>query len=100
MDISKLLAGIETALGVVKQVSEIPGADLIPYVSTIKTVIGAVQAGIKLGKDVAPDVEDFIETFSGKIPTVEELAELNTRIADRQAKLHAPIPAREDGEPE
>lgn len=100
MDISKLLEGIDTALGVVKQVSEIPGADLIPYVSTIKSVLGAVQAGIKLGKDVAPDVEDFVETFSGKVPTPEELAALDARIADRQAKLHSPAPEREGDEPE
>lgn len=99
MDISKLLEGIDAALGVVKQVSEIPGADLIPYVGTIKTVIAAVQTGIKLGKDVAPVVEDFIETFSGKVPTAEELAALDARIADRQAKLHAELPPKEDGEP-
>lgn len=91
---------VQTALKVVAAADDIPGAKLIPHVSTIAGAAEAIQAGINTGKKVAPLVKAMVKTYSGGLPTDEERAALDARIKSLEAEVDAPLPRREEGEPE
>lgn len=91
---------ISTALGVIKMAANTPGINLIPYVGTVATAAGVLQAGISAAVDVAPYITAISDTFSGGLPTDEQRAALDAKIAELEAKVDAPLPPPEEGEPE
>lgn len=91
---------VQQALGVVAAAGNIPGVNLIPYVGTITAAAGAMQAGLNAGKNIAPYVAAVRETFSDGLPSAEKLSALDAKIAELEAKVAAPLPPKEDGEPD
>lgn len=100
MNINTLLDAVGTALGAIKSAADLPGVNLIPYVSTVSSVIGVAQLALSQGKNIANLVTDLKDTFSGGLPTDEQLSALDARIEAARAKLHAPLPPKEEGEPD
>lgn len=103
MNTEQILAAISTALGVLKAVASMPGVSIIPYASTIAVAVDAIAEAIEFGNEkVRPYVEALLDTFGedGHVPTLEEVAALETRIGELRQQLHAPLPPREEGEPE
>jgi hypothetical protein len=98
MDIKNLLDAVGTALGTIKAATDLPVVNLIPYVSTVSSVIDVAQLALSQGKNIANLVTDLKDTFSGGLPTDAQLAALDARIATARAKLHAPLPEKEEGE--
>lgn len=98
MDIKGLLSAVGTALGVIKGVANTPGINLLPYVGTVSSVIDVAQIALKQGQNIADLVASLKDTFDGGLPTDEQVAALNADIAAARAKLHAPLPPREEGE--
>ncbi len=100
-DVIKILDAVSNAAGVLKTVAETPGVNMIPYATTVSTAIGALQAAYEAGKNIAPYVEAIAGTFSGEgIPSEDDIAALDAKIAALEAKVAAPLPPREEGEPE
>lgn len=95
-----VLDAAETALGVIESAGNIPGVDLIPYVGTVLKFVGYAKKGIEVGKAIAPDVADFVDTFSGGLPSPEKRAALDARIASNHAKIQGFTPVAEAGEEE
>lgn len=100
-DLQKILSALNSALGVVKTVTEMPGIDALPYVKTVASAIRAIQAGVNAGANVMPFVEALAATFTqDKVPTPAELAALDAKIAELEAKVNAPLPEKEEDEPD
>lgn len=95
-----LLDAVVTALGVVQTAGNLPGVNLIPYVSTIASAAGVLQFAIEKGKNIASDIAAFKDTFANGLPSQEKLDELDTRIEALRVKVHAPLPPKEEGEEE
>lgn len=91
---------VQRALSVVNKFGNLPLVNLIPYVSTITAAAGAVEAGINAGVRVAPYIEAIADTFKDGLPSDEQHRALDERIAELEARVQAPLPPREDGEPE
>lgn len=100
MDIKAILGAVGTALGAIRTATHIPGASLIPYVSTVDDAIGAIQFALDKGQNIASLVTDLADTFSNGLPSQEKLDALDAKIADLRAKVHAPLPPKEEGEEE
>ncbi len=98
MSISSVLDAVGTALGVIKTAANIPGAGLIPYVSTVANWVDVAQLALSQGKNIADLIGSLKDTFAGGTPTQEQLDALDARIAAARAKLHAPLPEPEEGE--
>lgn len=99
MDYKVLLDTVVKALDMIQVVGSTPGVNLIPYVSTIANAAGTIKMGLDVGKNVAAQIAAFQETFENA-PTPNQLASLNIKISELRQELHAPLPPREDGEPE
>jgi len=97
---TSVLSAISTALGAIKSATSIPGINLLPYVSTVNSAVDTIQFAMEKGKSVATFVADFTETFATGLPSEDKLAALDAKIADLRAKVHAPLPAKEEGEDE
>lgn len=97
-DLKSILDAVGTALGAIKSATDLPGVSLIPYVSTVSSVIGVAQLALSQGQNIAHLVTDLKNTFSGGLPTENDLAALDARIAAARTKLHAPLPPKEEGE--
>lgn len=91
---------VNTALGVIKAAGDIPGVNLIPYVSVVTSAAGVIQAGMNTAVNVAPITENLLESFSGGLPTEEKLSALAAQIAELESRVYAPLPPKEDGEPD
>lgn len=98
MDTKELLAAVGSALGVIKGIANTPGINLIPYVSTVSSVIDVAQIALKQGQNIADLVTGLKSTFSGGVPTQAQMDALDASIARKRAKLHAPPPPKEEGE--
>ena len=100
--ITEVLDTVNSALSVVRKVADIPGVSLIPYVSTISTAIGALQAAYAAGRNVQPYIDAIKNTFApgATAPTEADMAALDAKIASLETQVDAPLPPREDGEPE
>lgn len=96
--LDNVLDAVGTALGVIKSLADTPGVNLLPYVSTVSSAISVAQLAIGQGKNIASLVTSLKDTFSGGIPTQEQLDALDARIAAARAKLQAPLPPKEEGE--
>lgn len=97
-DFSNLLSAVTMALGVVKTAGNLPGVNLIPYVSTVANVAGVLQFAIEKGQNVAKDIAALKKTFSDGLPSQDKLDELNARIDALRIRLHLPLPEKEEGE--
>ncbi len=99
-DFKSLLNAVVTALGTISAAGNLPGVNLIPYVSTVASVAGLLQFALEKGINVAGDIAALRETFSNGLPSQDKIDALDARIAVLRAKLHAPLPPKEDGEDE
>jgi hypothetical protein len=93
-----LLDAVTTALGVIKTAGNLPGINLIPYVSTVANVAGVLQFAIEKGQNVAADIAAFKDSFANGLPSQDKLDALDARIDALRDKLHAPLPPTEEGE--
>ena len=100
MNLTQVLDAVNAALSVIKTVANTPGVNMIPYVSTVSSAISVLQAAYSAGKNITPYVEAIANTFSGGVPTQAELDALDAQIAELEAQVDAPLPPKEDGEPE
>lgn len=100
MDWKHAFEAVNQALGIIKAAGSTPGVNLIPYVGTVAAAAGALKAGLNAAVNIAPYVEAIKDTFSGELPSASKLASLDARIAELEALVNAPLPPREDGEPE
>lgn len=102
VDIKSVLETMDKVMSTVKVAADMPGINLIPYVSTISGIIGTVHSVYSAGKVIEPYLEEIQATFpgGGKVPTQIEVDALNVKIKSLEAQLQAPMPAKEDGEPD
>lgn len=101
MDIREILEAVDLAMTKVKTIADLPGVNMLPYVSTLSGVIGATHAAYVAGKSIEPYVTAITDTF-GKdgVPTESDMAALDAKIAELEAKVQAPLPPKEEGEPD
>lgn len=107
MNIQGILDAIDKGLGVIQGVASIPGVSLIPYAATLSSAIGVIQLMIKAGENIEPFIANIKDTFSTPPTSADDVAALNARmvtldaqIAGLRARLQAPLPSAEPGEPE
>lgn len=91
---------INQALGVISSASSMPGVNLIPYVNVVASAAGALQGAIKVGHNITPYILAIKSTFSDELPSASQLSALDVKIKELEALIDAPLPPREDGEPE
>lgn len=101
-NLTQVLDAIDNALGVLKTIADTPGVSMIPYVGTVSGAIGALRTAYSVGKNITPYVTAIADTFKGdgSIPTQAQLDALDAKIAELEAKVDAPLPPAEPGEPE
>lgn len=98
-DIKSVLAAIDTAMQVVKNVAETPGINMLPYVSTLAGVIGTVHTVYEAGLNIEPYITAITDTFQpGSAPTAADMAALDAKIAALEAQIDLPLPPPEVGE--
>ena len=100
MDIKQLVDAFNSVANVIKTVANTPGVNMIPYATTVAAAVGALQSAVAAGVNILPYVQAIKETFEGGVPTQGQLDSLDAKIAELEAKVQAPLPPREDGEPE
>jgi hypothetical protein len=98
MDFKALLDAFGNVASVVKTIADTPGINLIPYASTVSSAVSAIQAGIKLGENVSTQIDALRDTFANGVPSQDKLDALDAKIAALRAKIHAPLPPKEEGE--
>lgn len=100
VDWVKILDTTSTVLGVLGTVANTPGVNMIPYVAVAGAAINALQAAVNAGRNVRPYIEAISSTFGdgSKVPTPEEIAALDDKIAELEAEVQAPLPPAEEGE--
>lgn len=97
--IQAVLEAIDRAMSVVKTIADTPGVNLIPYVSTLSSVIGTVHMAYTAGKNIEPYIQAISDTFTKPgMPSEADMAALDAKIAELEAKIDAPIPPKEEGE--
>lgn len=99
-NISTILDAINSALSVVKGVADTPGINLIPYVGTVSSIIGALQTAEELGKDILPYITALKASVGGAVATQAQLDALDAQIAALRTRVEADLPPAEPGEPE
>jgi hypothetical protein len=95
----QILDTVNTVLNTLKTISNLPGVNMIPYVSTVSGAISAIQAAAAIGINIAPYLTALKDTFSGKTPTQDELDALDMKIVELEALVDEPLPDPEEGEP-
>lgn len=100
MDWKSAFNAVETALGVISAAGNTPGVNLIPYVGVVSSAASAIKLALDTGVKVAPYVIALEKTFTGGLPTADEIAALDIKIGELRAIVQAPLPPREEGEPE
>lgn len=99
-DWKQAFAVINQALSVIGAVGNTPGINLIPYVSTVASAAGAIQAGLNAAVNITPYITAISDTFSGGLPSQSDLDALAAKIAELEALVAAPLPPKEAGEDE
>jgi hypothetical protein len=98
MNIKTLLDAFGNVASVVKTIADTPGVNMIPYATTVSNAINAIQVAIDLGQNVTTQIEALRDTFANGTPSQEKLDALDAKIAELRARIHAPLPPKEDGE--
>lgn len=98
--LQSLLGAVSIGLGVIKKVGAVPGANLIPYVSTLTSAADLAQEMIDLGRDASANIDAIRKTFEAPEVSEADMAALDASIATWRAALHAPLPEKEPGEPD
>lgn len=98
--LDEVLTTVNGVLTVLKTVADTPGVNMLPYAAVASTAIGALQAALTAGRNIAPYVQAIAGTFGdgSKVPTPEEIAALDDKIAELEAEVQEPLPAPEEGE--
>lgn len=99
-DWKQALGVISDALTVITAAGNTPGVNLLPYVSTIAAAASAINAGLNAAVNVAPYITAIKDTFSGGLPTKAQHQALDAKIAELEARIDAPLPPKEAGEPD
>jgi len=99
-DWKQALEAVNIALGAISRFGSLPGVNMIPYIGVVTTAASALQAGLNAGINVAPYVIAIKDTFTGELPSASQIEALRTKIAELEARIDAPLPPREEGEPE
>lgn len=98
--VQSILDAVDSVMTTIENIAQSPGINLLPYVSTISSVIGTVHAAYEAGKDIIPYIEAIKNTFDGSgTPSVADMTALDAKIAALEAQVDAPLPPPEDGEP-
>lgn len=98
--LNQVLDAVDKALGVIQEVASTPGINSLPYVNIILSSVQAIKAAESAGRDIAPYIEAIADTFTGGVPTQDQIAALDVKIAELDAIVDAPLPPAEPGEPE
>lgn len=97
--LTQVLDTVDNVLGVLQSVANTPGVNIIPYVATASSAIGALRTAYSVGKNIVPYVTAIKDTFTGDgIPTQAQLDALDAKIAELEAQVDAPLPPKEEGE--
>lgn len=99
-DLKQALDTFNTVVGVLETVANTPGVSMIPYVGTAAGALRILQSAVNAGVNIAPYLLAIKNTFGGDVPTPEQLAALDAKIAELEAKVDAPLPPKEADEPE
>lgn len=99
-DWRQALGVISNALSVISAAGSTPGVNMIPYVTTIAAAATAINAGLNAAVNVAPYITAIRDTFSGGLPTEAQRKSLDDKIKELEAQLDAPLPPKEEGEPD
>lgn len=91
---------INMALTTVAGAGDIPGLNLIPYVSVISSAAKALEMGINAGMKVEPYIAAIYDTFENGMPTPEKVAALDAKINEIHDLVQAALPPREEDEPD
>lgn len=91
---------VNMALTTIASAGDIPGVNLIPYVSVVASGAKVIRAGINAGVKVAPYIEAMAESFRGGLPSLEKVAALDAKIKELAAEVYADLPPAEPDEPE
>lgn len=100
VNINQVLDAINSGLSVIQTVASTPGVNVLPYAATVASAAAALQAAENAGRNIEPYITAIVGTFSGTIPTPEDLAVLDAKIIELDAQVDAPLPPAEPGEPE
>jgi len=98
--LAQVLDAVNSAMTVLRTIANTPGVNALPYVSTISAALGALQAAANAGRNIAPYVVAISNTFTGVVPTEEQLVALDAKILELDAAVDAPLPNKEEGEPD
>lgn len=100
VSLNQVLDAVDKALSVVQQVASTPGINSLPYVNVILSSVQALKAAESAGRNIAPYITAIADTFSGGVPTEQQINDLDAKIKELDAAVDAPLPATEAGEPE
>lgn len=98
--LNQVLDAVDMALGVIKTVADTPGVNLLPYAAVVSSSVSAIKAAETAGRNIAPYVMALSDTFSGGVPTLEQIAALDAKIIELDALVEAPLPPKEENEPD
>lgn len=98
--VTQVLDAIDSALGVIQTVASTPGINTLPYVNIVLSSVQALKAAETAGRNIAPYIEAIAYTFTGGVPTQDQIDALDVKIKELDAAVDAPLPPKEDGEPE
>ena len=102
--VNNALNTVNDVLTVLRNVASMPGVNMLPYANTAAGAIQLLQLAIQAGQNITPYVSAIKDTFGSSkdpnIPTEAQLAELDNKIAQYRAELHAGLPPKDEDEPE
>lgn len=99
--IAQILETVDSVMSKVNAVAQLPGVNLIPYVSTISGIISTVHSVYQAGKDVTPFISEIKKTFDTPgTPSQEDVDALHAKIKDLEAQIDEPLPEKDPDEPE
>lgn len=100
-NVAQLLETLDSVMVKIAAAASLPGVNMIPYAGAVSSVISAVHMAYTAGKDITPYITAIQGTFSGAgAPSQADIDALNTKIAALEAQVQAPLPPKEEGEPD
>jgi hypothetical protein len=101
-NLSDVLDTVGSMANVIKTVAQMPGVNMLPYANTIAGAIELLQVAVTAGKNLTPYVDAIRGTFGdgATVPSEADMAALDAKIMTLRAKLHAPLPPKDEDEPD